>query len=121
MIVNSFRCDQCGAERQKTNHWFVVEESSGGELLLTKWNVDIARHNGAKHICGRACLTKLVEVWTQQSAVFLAEPKVIKSIPPTNAVCIGCGHNRNVHAGEMNDGPCRYSLASCCNCNKFVI
>lgn len=63
MIVTQFKCDQCGAIRQDSNHWFVVGQSNGGEMLLTNWNPNIAQHDEAQHICGAGCLLKVVDAW----------------------------------------------------------
>jgi hypothetical protein len=68
MIKTTYECE-CGQFRKESNHWFIVEESNGGELLISKWSLEVANHVTAEHICGEACLSKRVARWVKESKV----------------------------------------------------
>ena len=60
MIRQAISCDICGAEKKQTNHWFVAYESAG-ELRVSGWSTRNRLRPGTKHLCGQACLHKLVD------------------------------------------------------------
>lgn len=45
-------CDQCGAVKKETNHWYYADVSTGGLFLLGPFEKD---SNGAQDICGQQC------------------------------------------------------------------
>ncbi len=60
VIRQTISCDICGAEMQRTNHWFVASDQ-GVELRVSGWNPRSRPRAGAKHLCGQTCLHKLVD------------------------------------------------------------
>lgn len=66
-IAKRYTCDQCGAERKETNHWFVVlvQPLALNVRLWEKAPRQVMNHKEAKHICGRECLCVLVSQWTE--------------------------------------------------------
>lgn len=60
MIRQSISCDVCKMEQKQPNHWFVAFEQ-GMELRLSGWNSRNRTRPGAKHLCGQACLYRLLE------------------------------------------------------------
>jgi hypothetical protein len=37
--VEVYRCDECGAEKNETNHWFLI--GCGGELFVSRWTAPV--------------------------------------------------------------------------------
>lgn len=60
MIRQAISCDVCGAEKKQTNHWFVAYDQSD-ELRVCAFNSRTRLKSGSKHLCGQACLHKLVD------------------------------------------------------------
>ena len=60
MIRQAISCDICGAEKKHTNHWFVAY-NQGGELRVCGFNPSIRLRTGSKHLCGQACLHKMID------------------------------------------------------------
>jgi hypothetical protein len=56
-----YQCDQCSAEQQQTNHWFVVY-IEGRKLTLQPLVGNEAGRSGAQRfdLCGEACVAKKV-------------------------------------------------------------
>jgi hypothetical protein len=50
----------CGAEKKQTNHWFVAYDQAG-ELRVCGFNPRTRIRVGAKHLCGQACLHKMID------------------------------------------------------------
>jgi len=59
VIRQVITCDICGSQKQQTNHWFVLYEESG-ELRISGWNSLHLLSPEAKHLCGEACVHKLI-------------------------------------------------------------
>jgi len=59
VIRQAISCDLCGAEKKQTNHWFVAY-NHGGELRVCGFNPRTRLRVGSKHLCGQACLHKLI-------------------------------------------------------------
>ena len=60
MIRQAISCDICGTEKKQTNHWFVAYDQ-GEELRVSGWNSHNRLRPGSKHLCGQACVHKLVD------------------------------------------------------------
>lgn len=60
MIRQAISCDLCRSEKRETNHWFVAYEQNG-ELRVSGWSARNRIHPGMKHLCGQACVHKLVD------------------------------------------------------------
>ena len=64
MKIDTFRCDGCGALKDKSNHWWLVAEYPG-ELLVAQWTDELAALRTDKeqwrHYCGRECVQKAIE------------------------------------------------------------
>jgi hypothetical protein len=73
VIRQAISCDICASEKRQTNHWFVAYEQ-GGELRLSNWNSRHRRSPGAKHLCGQACLHKLVDGFVAKSIAVRKKP-----------------------------------------------
>ena len=51
-------CDQCGAVKKETNHWYYADVSTGGLFLLGPFETEFRfkdASNGAQDICGHQC------------------------------------------------------------------
>jgi hypothetical protein len=59
-------CDICGAEKKQANHWFVAYEHAG-ELRISGWKSRHCKRAGSRHLCGQACLHKLVDEFMAQT------------------------------------------------------
>lgn len=53
----SFKCDQCGRQKEESNHWFVFSADQDA-LHIYRFNTNSMLSPGVKHICGEACLAK---------------------------------------------------------------
>ncbi len=62
MIRQAVTCDICGTDKKATNHWFVALDL-GAELRLSGWDSPNCQIAGSKHLCGNACLHKMVDVF----------------------------------------------------------
>jgi hypothetical protein len=55
-------CDVCGAQKQETNHWFVMRltGSSEASFILSLHNADCNWDHTPVDLCGEACVLKKV-------------------------------------------------------------
>jgi len=60
VIRQTISCDMCKSEKKHSNHWFVAFEQ-GAELRLAGWNSRYRTRPGAKHLCGQACVYRLMD------------------------------------------------------------
>jgi hypothetical protein len=60
VIRQAILCDICGIEKKQTNHWFVAYDQ-GEELRVSGWNSRNRLRPGSKHLCGQACVHKLLD------------------------------------------------------------
>lgn len=60
MIRQTISCDICKCEKKQLNHWFVAYEQ-GLELRVGGWNSRYRMRPESKHVCGQACLYKLMD------------------------------------------------------------
>ena len=59
-----FRCagPSCGQLKKDTDHWWLMwpsKEGNAAVLSLCAWDNEIARRQGAIHVCGEQCAQKL--------------------------------------------------------------
>ena len=59
-----FRCagPNCGQLKGETDHWWLMwpsKEGNAAVLSLCAWDDEIARREGAIHVCGEQCAQKL--------------------------------------------------------------
>ena len=64
MIENRYICDQCGAIKGSTNHWWRVR--IGQALHIYPWDLKAEGYDDdsiqIRHVCGQQCLFKLVQL-----------------------------------------------------------
>lgn len=67
MKVDTFQCDGCGKQKEKSNHWFRGYELPMSGVVIVSWDVARAVIDGeslpldldkAAHLCGAACVTE---------------------------------------------------------------
>ncbi|HEY2393602.1 MAG TPA: hypothetical protein VGK22_20680 [Candidatus Angelobacter sp.] len=70
--TETFNCDICGKQKGSTDHWWLAwsepfsPHPDAPERHLFKiypWENMLAHDASAKHLCGQACLQKLVDRW----------------------------------------------------------
>ena len=91
MIQRTYKCDGCGVAKQQTNHWFCVEMSNGGEMLIAPWKEEVAQRS--THYCGAGCLGKAVSLWAapKNVAAITSEPEVLIMVYPESCEQLDCG------------------------------
>jgi len=57
-----FTCDECGAERGPSNHWFIATRWIRS-LEIVPWETEIAIGEQCRHLCGQGCVMKFVNRW----------------------------------------------------------
>ena len=86
LIRQAISCDICGAEKKQTNHWFVASEQAG-ELRVSGWNARNKLRAGTKHLCGQACLHKLVDEFMAGTLAGRFTPPVAEVALPDEPLC----------------------------------
>jgi hypothetical protein len=70
--TETFNCDICGKQKGSVDHWWLAwmesysphAEAPERQLLkIYPWENMAAHDADAKHLCGQACLQKLVDRW----------------------------------------------------------
>lgn len=73
--TETFNCDICGKQKSNTDHWWLAWNESfrphpdAPERHMFKiypWETLLAHDAATKHLCGQACLQKLVDRWLNQ-------------------------------------------------------
>jgi hypothetical protein len=64
MIDTIYRCEICGEESQKPNHWIVIHCDSE-QLTVKKWTKQSADTPGARHYCGEAHAQVYISRWLE--------------------------------------------------------
>jgi hypothetical protein len=83
VIRQTISCDICKSEKKQSNHWFVAYEQ-GAELRLGGWNSRYRTRPGAKHLCGQACVYRLMDDF--MARLIAAKPQAeIEGPTPTPA------------------------------------
>ena len=54
MIGQSVTCEECGAVRDASNHWFELRRTLSGAPYFREWTYE-AEQPGTEHICGEKC------------------------------------------------------------------
>src|SRR5215831_15906544 len=87
--TETFNCDICGKQKGSVDHWWLAwtepqsphDNAPRREMLkIYPWENMLAHDATAKHLCGQACLQKLVDRWmnaemASNSAVISLEPR----------------------------------------------
>ena len=70
--TETFNCDICGKQKGTVDHWWLawsepfVPHAEAPERHMLKvypWENMLAHDANARHLCGQACLQKLVDRW----------------------------------------------------------
>jgi hypothetical protein len=70
--TETFNCDICGKQKGSTDHWWLAwielysphpEAPERHLFKIYPWENMLAHDATAKHLCGQACLQKLVDRW----------------------------------------------------------
>lgn len=70
--TETFNCDVCGKQKSSTDHWWLAwtelysphpEATERHMFKIYPWENMLAHDANAKHLCGQACLQKLVDRW----------------------------------------------------------
>lgn len=75
MIREAITCDLCGTERKQTNHWFVAYDQEG-EVRVSGLNSLNRQRPGIMHLCGQACVHKLLDEFMARTLDEHAMPAV---------------------------------------------
>jgi hypothetical protein len=75
LIREAITCDLCGTERKQTNHWFVAYDQEG-EVRVSGLNSLNRQRPGVMHLCGQACVHKLVDEFMARTLDERAIPAV---------------------------------------------
>jgi hypothetical protein len=79
MMYENVTCDVCGIDKKKANHWFMVFEDKG-TLRVGAWNVLSPKRLSMKHLCGQACVHRLVDVFLAGHSVNDVSPEVFAKL-----------------------------------------
>jgi|GEM_PF-6270611 hypothetical protein len=70
-------CDICGAEKKKTNRWFLATTPSKGKILTIRhWTASKALIQGSQSLCGHGC----VHVVTDRFLATFTTKAVVKTV-----------------------------------------
>lgn len=70
--TETFNCDICGKQKGSVDHWWLAwtepysphaEAQERQMFKIYPWENMMAHDATAKHLCGQACLQKLVDRW----------------------------------------------------------
>lgn len=70
--TETFNCDICGKQKGSVDHWWLAwnepfsphaQAPERQMLKIYPWENMLAHDATAKHLCGQACLQKLVDRW----------------------------------------------------------
>lgn len=80
IVAMPYRCDGCGAAKREANHWWLVSLCQrsflGGRFLCLPWDDDEAALPDKFHLCGLACLHKMLDEWSARVKKEIDEAKV---------------------------------------------
>ena len=78
-VAQPYRCDECGTEKQESNHWYLLmtapnpysKRKGRGDLLsderfvLVPWkdNEILVDEDGVEHLCSESCASKKLSKW----------------------------------------------------------
>jgi hypothetical protein len=62
MKCEVYVCNECGAQKQTANHWWMLSVSHPPVCMaLMTWDEGDTKDEDVKHLCGRACVLAAVE------------------------------------------------------------
>ena len=86
--TETFNCDICGKQKGSVDHWWLAwsetysphDDAARRQMLkIYPWENMLAHDATAKHLCGQACLQKLVDRWMNaemaSNSVISLEPR----------------------------------------------
>lgn len=67
-VKATYTCDNCGATKGETNHWFAIRANGNRSTLLPTFTVGAFIDAGAddSHLCGESCLSVAVSKAIQE-------------------------------------------------------
>jgi hypothetical protein len=60
-LVQTCKCEECGAQKSFANHWVMLLERGGTLIVLPAWDEKKIRRT--RHFCGRAHAGRFIERW----------------------------------------------------------
>lgn len=66
---------ECTHRRGIGNHWFLSYINPNRQLIFSKWDDEQALRPGIGHICGEACMQKLLSRWASGKITALDRPE----------------------------------------------
>ena len=103
VIRQAICCDICGAEKKQTNHWFMAYDQNG-ELRVSGWNSRNRLQPGSKHLCGQACLHKLVDEFMARTLVARLQPSVAEDAEVDESIA-GSDDSLPANAADLDSEP----------------
>lgn len=61
--LDTFRCDECGIQKQETNHWWLIQPCGDGTLALSPWKEHQTSLPNVAHLCGQSCVHAALDRW----------------------------------------------------------
>ena len=85
MKIEEVICDQCGARKGKTNHWFSLYRTEGSFHIYKHGNYENAKREQVeiKDICGLTCALKQLSYFIQPGSSSLGLSKDVNEIIET--------------------------------------
>lgn len=61
-IPNPYKCDECGVQKQESNHWVLAFSLSGigVHVVFQPWDDKDADEDGVLTLCGEGCAAKVL-------------------------------------------------------------
>lgn len=87
MKIASYKCDECGVQKQESNHWVICLHRNW--LEFWPWSEEMAIKSGFLHLCGEGCAAKVLS--KQIASVATYELKEVKEgkLEPVFSAIIG--------------------------------
>lgn len=79
MKINTYRCDECDKVKGEANHWWVVgppfTRKTKTALSISSWGQVALACKGIVHLCGQACVLKVVDRFLSTGTMETPQPK----------------------------------------------
>ena len=82
-ISTEIKCDNCGAVKQATNHWYLVYMLRNKYITIMPFDFNLAQSVECVILCGEACTMKYISA--QLSLLHASEPVKEDSFAPYTA------------------------------------
>lgn len=63
------RCDNCGAEKRKSNHWYLVSGPTPDDSSISIYLEDVEDATFMEDVCGETCLHEIISKLLHQKPV----------------------------------------------------